>query len=194
MSFHTLIHYDRFLLQPWPWYFSGPMIAFVLFLLLWTGKTFGMSSNLRTLCAALGAGKKVSFFQFDWKAQRWNLVVALGAVVGGYIAANFLSVSTAVAISESTIAQLNSMGIQDAGQAYMPASLFSLEAFSTPKSLLILSLGGFFVGFGARYAGGCTSGHAISGLSNFQLPSLIAVIGFFIGGLFVNHFLLPYLL
>lgn len=184
----------EFLLQPWPWYFSGPMIAFVLFLLLWTGKTFGMSSNLRTLCAALGAGKKVSFFQFDWKAQRWNLVVALGAVVGGYIAANFLSVSTAVAISESTIAQLNSMGIKDAGQAYMPASLFSLEAFSTPKSLLILSLGGFFVGFGARYAGGCTSGHAISGLSNFQLPSLIAVIGFFIGGLFVNHFLLPYLL
>ena len=183
-----------FLLQPWPWYFSGPMIALVLFLLLWTGKSFGMSSNLRTFCAALGAGKKVPFFQFDWKAQRWNLIVALGAVVGGHIAANFLSVSTAVAISESAIEQLNNLGIQDAGQAYMPASLFNLNAFSTPKSLFILSLGGFFVGFGARYAGGCTSGHAISGLSNFQLPSLIAVIGFFIGGLFVNHFLLPYLL
>ena len=183
-----------FLLQPWPWYFSGPMIALVLFLLLWIGKNFGMSSNLRTFCAALGAGKKVPFFQFDWKAQRWNLIVALGAVVGGHIAANFLSVSTAVAISESTIEQLNNLGIQDAGQAYMPASLFNLTAFSAPKSLFILSLGGFFVGFGARYAGGCTSGHAISGLSNFQLPSLIAVIGFFIGGLFVNHFLLPYLL
>ena len=184
----------NFLLQPWPWYFSGPMIALVLFLLLWTGKTFGMSSNLRTFCAALGAGKKVSFFQFDWKAQRWNLVVALGAVLGGYIAANFLSVSTAVAISESTIEQLNSLGIQDAGQAYMPASLFDMTALSSPKSLFLLTLGGFFVGFGARYAGGCTSGHAISGLSNFQLPSLIAVIGFFIGGLFVNHFLLPSLL
>ena len=115
-------------------------------------------------------------------------------MVGGYIAANFLSVSTAVAISESTVAQLNNLGIQDAGEAYMPASLFNLTAFSTPKSLFILSLGGFFVGFGARYAGGCTSGHAISGLSNLQLPSLIAVIGFFIGGLFVNHFLLTYLL
>ena len=183
-----------FLLQPWPWYFSGPMIALVLFLLLWTGKSFGMSSNLRTFCAALGAGKKVPFFQFDWKAQRWNLIVALGAVAGGHIAANFLSVSTAVAISQSAIEQLNNLDIQDAGQAYMPASLFNLTAFSTPKSLFILSLGGFFVGFGARYAGGCTSGHAISGLSNFQLPSLIAVIGFFIGGLFVNHFLLPYLL
>jgi uncharacterized membrane protein YedE/YeeE len=184
----------EFLLNPWPWYFSGPMIALVLFLLLWTGKSFGMSSNLRTLCSALGAGKKVSFFQYDWKAQRWNLVVALGAVFGGYLAANYLSASTAVAISESTITQLNGLGILDAGQAYMPEKLFSAAAFSSSKSLLLLISGGFLVGFGARYAGGCTSGHAISGLSNFQLPSLIAVIGFFIGGLIVNHFLLNILL
>ena len=184
----------EFLLNPWPWYFSGPMIALVLFLLLWTGKSFGMSSNLRTLCSALGAGKKVRFFQFDWKAQRWNLIVAVGAVFGGYLAANYLSASTAVAISESTIAQLNHLGILDAGQAYMPEKLFSTAAFSSPKSLMLLITGGFWVGFGARYAGGCTSGHAISGLSNFQLPSLIAVIGFFIGGLIVNHFLLNFLL
>ncbi len=183
-----------FLLQPWPWYFSGPMIALVMFLLLWTGKSFGMSSNLRTFCAALGAGKSVSFFAFDWKAQRWNLIVALGAVLGGFIAANYLSLSTAVAISENTVEQLQLMGIQDAGQSYMPQQLFDSSAITSPKALLILILGGFFVGFGARYAGGCTSGHAISGLSNFQLPSLIAVIGFFIGGLFVNHILLPFLL
>ena len=184
----------EFLLQPWPWYFSGPMIAFVLFLLLWTVKSFGMSSNLRTLCAAMGAGKNLSFFQFDWKAQRWNLVVATGAVLGGFIAANFLSTSTAVAISPATILQLNEMGILDAGQSYMPEKLFGLNAFGSVKSIFLLSLGGFFVGFGARYAGGCTSGHAISGLSNFQLPSLIAVIGFFVGGLIVNHFILPILL
>ena len=184
----------EFLMNPWPWYFSGPMIALVMFLLLWTGKTFGMSSNLRTLCAVLGAGKRSSFFAFDWKAQRWNLVVAAGAILGGYVAANFLSISTAVDISASTIEQLNTLGIADAGQAYMPSTLFDLEALGSSKSLLLLSLGGFFVGFGARYAGGCTSGHAISGLSNFQLPSLIAVIGFFAGGLFVNHFILPLLL
>ena len=183
-----------FLLNPWPWYFSGPMIAFVMFLLLWTGKTFGMSSNLRTLCAVLGAGKKTAFFAFDWKAQRWNLIVAAGAVVGGFLAANYLSNSTAVNISASTIAQLNQLGINDAGSAYMPSVLFDLSAFSSLKSILLLSLGGFFVGFGARYAGGCTSGHAISGLSNFQLPSLIAVIGFFAGGLVVNHFILPLIL
>lgn len=183
-----------FLLNPWPWYFSGPMIAFILFLLLWTGKSFGMSSNLRTFCAAMGAGKNVPFFQFDWKAHQWNLTVALGAVVGGFIAANFLSLSTAVAISTTTIEQLNAMGIPDAGTHYMPDRLFNLNAFSSLNSVLLLSLGGFLVGFGARYAGGCTSGHAISGLSNFQIPSLIAVIGFFIGGLFINHFILPILL
>ena len=98
-------------MRPWPWYFSGPMIALVLFLLLWTGKTFGMSSNLRTLCAVLGAGKRVSFFDFDWKAQRWNLTVAAGTVLGGYLAANVLSMSTAVDISTSTIEQLNHIGI-----------------------------------------------------------------------------------
>lgn len=183
-----------FLLDPWPWYFSGPMIALVMFLLLWTGKSFGMSSNLRTFCAAMGAGKNISFFQFDWRAQQWNLIVALGAVLGGYIAANFLSHSTAVTISTTSIEQLNTMGITDAGIHYMPDRLFHISAFSNLKSVLLLSLGGFLVGFGARYAGGCTSGHAISGLSNFQAPSLIAVVGFFIGGLFVNHFILPILL
>ena len=183
-----------FFMRPWPWYFSGPMIALVLFLLLWSGKTFGMSSNLRILCAVLGAGKRVSFFDFDWKAQRWNLTVAAGAVLGGYLAANVLSTSTAVDISASTIEQLNHLGIHDAGKAYMPTALFDTSALTNTKSLIILCLGGFLVGFGARYAGGCTSGHAISGLSNVQLPSLIAVVGFFAGGLLVNHFILPYIL
>jgi uncharacterized membrane protein YedE/YeeE len=78
--------------------------------------------------------------------------------------------------------------------SYLPEELFSIQALMQPKVLLILSIGGFLVGFGARYAGGCTSGHAISGLSNLQLVSLYAVIGFFIGGLFMNHLLLPYIL
>ena len=58
---------------------------------------------------------------------------------------------------------------------------------------MVLAVGGFLVGFGTRYAGGCTSGHAISGLSNLQLPSLVAVIGFFIGGLVMTHLIFPYL-
>ena len=85
--------------EPWPWYISGIAIAFIMLLLQLSGKKFGMSSNLRTLCTICGAGKQVHFFRFDWKAQRWNLVVILGAVIGGYIAANFMTNENAVLIN-----------------------------------------------------------------------------------------------
>ncbi len=179
------------ILEPWPWFVSGPLIALIMALLLLVGKRFGMSSNLRTLCTISGAGKFVDFFRFDWKTQRWNLIVAIGAVVGGFVAVNFLTADTSVAINQDTIAALQKLGIVDGGDAYMPALLFGQEAFLNLKTLLLLLLGGFLVGFGARYAGGCTSGHAISGLSNLQLPSLIAVVGFFAGGLVMVHFIFP---
>jgi uncharacterized membrane protein YedE/YeeE len=179
------------ILEPWPWYVSGPLIALIMTLLLLVGKRFGMSSNLRTLCTIGGAGKFAYFFRFDWKAQRWNLIVAVGAIVGGYLAMNFLSNDTSVAIHTDTILALKQLGLNDGGEGYMPEALFGNETFSNPKTLFLLLIGGFLVGFGARYAGGCTSGHAISGLSNLQLPSLIAVIGFFIGGLAMVHFIFP---
>ncbi|WP_223032792.1 YeeE/YedE family protein [Hanstruepera marina] len=180
-----------FISQPWPWYVSGPMIALIMFLLIMVEKRFGMSSNLRTMCSILGAGNKNEFFNFDWKSQRWNLVVVLGAVIGGFIASNFLTPNEAVLISESTVSNLQELGFESAGKTYLPTELFGVSALSDFKSLAILIIGGFLVGFGARYAGGCTSGHAISGLSNLQLPSLIAVVGFFIGGLVMVHFLFP---
>ncbi|MFD2588875.1 YeeE/YedE family protein [Croceitalea marina] len=179
------------ILQPWPWYVSGPLIALIMAILILLGKRFGMSSNLRTICAIGGAGKVADFFRFDWKAQRWNLIVAIGAVLGGYIAINFLSNDAAVTISQDSIEALKELGITDGGSAYMPALLFGEGVFSSTKTILLLLVGGFLVGFGARYAGGCTSGHAISGLSNLQLPSLIAVIGFFAGGLLMVHFIFP---
>lgn len=180
-----------FILQPWPWYVAGPLIAFIMFLLLFLGRQFGMSSNLRTMCTMCGADRKAEFFQFDWKAQRWNLVVILGAALGGFIAINFLTADPAVAINPDTVENLNELGFSSAGKAYLPDELYSLEAFLNFKSLALLIIGGFLIGFGARWAGGCTSGHAISGLSNLQLPSLIAVIGFFIGGLVMVHLLFP---
>lgn len=179
--------------EPWPWYVSGVMIALVMFLLLMVGKNFGMSGNLRTICSICGAGNTATFFQFDWKAQRWNLIVVLGTIIGGFIAHEFLMTNDAVAIHPNTVADLHTLGFESAGKAYLPKTLFSIEAFSDIKSLSLLIIGGFLVGFGARYAGGCTSGHAISGLSNLQLPSLIAVIGFFIGGLLMIHFIFPLL-
>ncbi len=177
--------------EPWPWYVSGPMIALIMFLLIMVGKKFGMSSNLRTMCTICGAGNKADFFKFDWKAQRWNLVVVLGAIIGGFIGSHLLSIDTGVAINPETISDLKSFGFTSAGTAYLPTELFDLDALTSFKNLAILTIGGFLVGFGARYAGGCTSGHAISGLSNLQLPSLIAVIGFFIGGLTMIHFIFP---
>ncbi|MDT0686458.1 YeeE/YedE family protein [Autumnicola psychrophila] len=181
----------NWILEPWPWYVSGPLIAGIMFLLLFGGKTFGMSSNLRTMCSIGGAGRKSDFFAFDWRSQRWNLVVVAGAITGGFIAANFLSSDTAVAINPDTISTLENLGFESAGEAYLPNELFATDALSDPKSLIILLTGGLLIGFGARYAGGCTSGHAISGLSNLQLPSLTAVIGFFIGGLVMIHLLFP---
>ena len=179
------------ILNPWPWYVSGPLIALIMFVLIYMGKTFGMSSNLRTFCSIAGAGRNTKFFDFDWKSQRWNLMVVLGAVIGGFIAHFLLSTTTDIDLNPDTVQSLSEMGFDDAGKTLLPSELYSWEALISLKSLSILLIGGFLVGFGTRYAGGCTSGHAITGLSSLQLPSLIAVIGFFIGGLIMIHILFP---
>lgn len=188
-----------FISQPWHWSISGVMIVFVMGLLLWFGGNFGASSNLRTLCALGGAGNSVSFFAYDWKSQIWNLVFILSAIIGGYIAVTFLVSSEPVEISLATQEYLSAKGISYPssiveGLGYVPAEIYSLESLVSIRNIMLLVSGGFLVGFGARYAGGCTSGHAISGLSNMQLPSLIAVVGFFIGGLIMTWFILPILL
>ena len=179
------------ILNPWPWYVSGPLIALVMALLLYFGKTFGMSSNLRTLCTIAGAGKFSEFFNFKWKDQIWNLTVVLGAIIGGFVAVNFLSNTTPTNLNPNTVFELKNMGFSDPGQTLVPNELFALSVLTSPKKLLLLVIGGLLVGFGTRYAGGCTSGHAITGLSSLQRPSLIAVIGFFIGGLLMANFILP---
>lgn len=182
----------EYLLQPWPWYVSGVAIALVMTILLLLDKNFGVSGNLRTICAVCGAGRKASFFQFDWKSQKWNLWVLVGAVIGGYLAANFLSDNQIPDINPVVVEQLQQdYGLASAGSSYQPSEIFDWENALSLKPFLILAIGGLLVGFGARYAGGCTSGHAISGLSDLQLPSLIAVIGFFIGGLIMVHLLFP---
>lgn len=176
--------------EPWTWWVSGSVIASIMFLLLFFGQSFGFSSNLRTICAATGGGKFVKFFDFNWKTQIWNLVFLVGAVIGGFIAQQYLSNGLPVQISESTVQDLNALGIS-APVSSQPEELFGLEAIMSIKGFLILALGGLMVGFGSRYAGGCTSGHAISGLSDLQIPSLIAVIGFFLGGLIMTYLLFP---
>lgn len=117
-----------------------------------------------------------------------------GTVIGGFIAHQYLMPDATIAISEATVADLRELGIANPGEGIVPQDLFSFESLFSLKGLIMFVVGGFLVGFGTRYAGGCTSGHAISGLSDLQPASLVAVIGFFIGGLVMTHLLLPHLL
>ena len=180
----------EFLIQSWSWWFSGAMIAAIMFFLLYFGQSFGFSSNLRTICAAVGLGKTAKFFDFNWKSQIWNLVFLVGAILGGFITKQYLSTDAPVQIAQTTIDDLSKLGIA-APDSLQPTELFGLDAVLSLKGFLVLTFGGLMVGFGSRYAGGCTSGHAISGLSDLQIPSLIAVIGFFIGGLVMTFLVLP---
>jgi len=207
----TVVQIQEFISQPWPWWMGGVVIGLTLYLLLKFNKEFGLSANLRTMCAADGAGKFVEFFEYDWSKQGWNLMVALGAMFGGYVAANYFGGDGLAHVSEATINTLNQISGENSLTAenvhVVPGkdlvlgvgipefwNLYSWKSLFTLRGLIIILGGGFLVGFGARYAGGCTSGHAISGIANLQLPSLVAVIGFFIGGLIMTWLILPYIL
>jgi uncharacterized membrane protein YedE/YeeE len=177
--------------QPWPWYVAGPLIGLMVPVLLLAGnKSFGISSNLRHMCA-IAAPRGINYFRYDWRSVGgWNLAFAAGIAVGGLVAVRFLTANDAVAISASTRASLAALGIHDF-RGLAPPELFSWGSVTTIRGLVILLGGGVLVGFGTAYAGGCTSGHAISGLANLQLPSLIAVLGFFAGGLASAWLILP---
>lgn len=178
------------ILNPWPWYVAGPLIGLTVPTLLLIGnKSFGISSTLRHICAACFPAN-ISFFKYDWKAQIWNLVFVLGIFFGGIIATNFLANPNTFILAEATMTDLRALGIQDFS-GLMPADLFNLESLFSLKGLIFFVLGGFMVGFGTRWAGGCTSGHAIMGLSTLQLPSLIATCCFMIGGFTMTHLLMP---
>lgn len=179
-----------FLLEPWPWWLSGMVISVIMFSLIFFGKSFGFSSNLRTICAMGGAGTVSKFFDFNWKAQTWNLVFLVGAIIGGWIARHFLSDGQPIQLSDAALQSLSQMGFQTP-TSVQPEEIFSLSALFTLKGFSILAIGGFLVGLGSRYAGGCTSGHAISGISDLQVPSMIAVVGFFAGGLLMTWLIYP---
>jgi uncharacterized membrane protein YedE/YeeE len=182
-----------YLKQPWPWYVAGPLIGLVVPTLLLLGnKTFGISSSLRHICAACFPAN-VSFFNYDWKKETWNLFFAAGIIIGGYIATSLLSVPGPVNLNPDTIALLQKQGVKDFS-GLLPADIFSFSSLLTLRGFIFIILGGFMVGFGTRYAGGCTSGHAIMGISSLQWPSLIATICFMAGGFLMTWLIMPYLL
>ena len=181
----------EFITQPWPWYVGGPLIAFVLFLTFYFGKAFGVSKSLETFCTIGGAGKISDYFKVDLKERKWSLFFVAGIIIGGFISSEFLMQTQAIDLNPETVKELADLGFANAGSSYLPEEIFSLESLLTVKGFLILIGAGALIGFGTRYAGGCTSGHAITGLSSLQFPSLLATIGFFIGGLIMTWFLIP---
>lgn len=155
--------------SPWPWYVAGPLIGLMVPALLLVGnRFFGISSSFRHACAALWPAG-IAYFDYDWKQEVWNLWFVGGIVVGGWLTAHGLG---------------------------SPAPLLPLQWLGWPGVLswqgLLMSVGGgLLIGFGTRYAGGCTGGHAIAGLATLQRPSLVATLAFFAGGLCVTWLALP---
>lgn len=183
----------EFIRQPWPWYVAGVLIGLTVPALLLLGnKHFGISSSLRHICAAC-LPANISFFKYDWKKEAWNLFFVAGVVLGGVIAAQLLSNPDPIVVADKTIQDLQALNIL-VDNNLMPASIFNFENLFTLQGLLFFVAGGFIVGFGTRYAGGCTSGHSIMGLSNLQWPSLVATCCFMAGGFLMVHAIFPWLM
>lgn len=183
----------EFLKQPWPWYVAGPLIGLTVPALLILGnKSFGISSSLRHMCAACIPGK-VPFFKYDWKKEVWNLLFVFGIFLGGIIAMNLLANPNPVEVNPELATELAGYGITNY-ENLVPLDIMNWQSLFTLKGFILMVVGGFLVGFGTRYAGGCTSGHAIMGLSNLQWPSLIATISFMVGGFIMANLILPFIL
>ncbi len=179
--------------QPWPWYVAGAIVGLTVPALLLLGnKHFGISANLRHACAACFPAN-VKFFQYDWKKEIWNCFFVGGILVGALIATTLLSNPIPIQVHPQLVAELKDYGITTYNQL-LPPEIFSFKSLLTLRGLILLVGGGFLVGFGARYAGGCTSGHSIMGLSNLQKPSLVATISFMVGGFVMANLILPYIM
>ena len=213
----------EWLRRPWPWYVAGPLIGlFVPALLIMGNRRLGVSSSLRHIIAALGQSPKIAhrsndpmmglrperlwrsfcaaclpakapFFQYDWKKEAWNLFFVAGILAGGWVAVYLLGDPSPVHVAPALVREMSQYGVQDAGQL-LPMSLFRWGALLTLKGWLLIVGGGFLVGFGTRYAGGCTSGHSIMGLSTLQWPSLVATVCFMAGGFLMANVILPFIL
>lgn len=181
------------LYKPWPWYVAGPLIGLTIpLLLLLDNKQLGISSTLRQICAAC-VPANINFLKYDWKKESWNLFFVGGIFIGGYLAGNLFANPEPVAVSIAAAATMNTWGIASF-DGHMPESLFNFSTLLSLKGFILIVVGGFLVGFGTRYAGGCTSGHGIFGISSLQWPSLLATALFFVGGIIVSNWVLPYIL
>ena len=179
--------------NPWPWYVAGPLIGLTVPVLLIIGnKAFGISSSLRHICAAC-IPANIPFFKYEWKKEIWNLFFVGGILLGGFLAMSLLANPNPVEIHPNLASELSTYGITNF-ESMVPVDVFNWSTLLTLKGFIIMVVGGFLIGFGTRYAGGCTSGHAIMGLSTLQWPSLIATCCFMVGGIIMANWILPVIL
>lgn len=179
--------------QPWPWYVAGPLIGLTVPALLILGnRTFGISSSLRHICAAC-LPANIPFFRYNWRKESWNLFFVLGVLIAGFLAYRFLWDPQAVKVTPELAAELSGYGISDYS-SMIPTDIFNWPALLTARGFILMVAGGFLVGFGTRYAGGCTSGHAIMGISSLQWPSLVATCCFMAGGFIMANLILPHIM
>ncbi len=182
-----------FIKNPWPWYVAGPLIGLTVPVLLIIGnKAFGISSSLRHICAAC-IPANIPFFKYEWKKEIWNLFFVGGILLGGFLAMSLLANPNPVEIHPNLASELSTYGITNF-ESMVPVDVFNWSTLLTLKGFIIMVFGGFLIGFGTRYAGGCTSGHAIMGLSTLQWPSLIATCCFMVGGIIMANWILPVIL
>jgi len=176
--------------QPWHWSIAGILIGLTVPLLYLIGnKPFGISSSFRHICAAC-LPSNASYFKYDWKKETWNIFFVIGILIGGIVGSTVFANPNPIVIAASTQEQLSQLGVKEFSQI-VPTDIFSFTGLLTAKGFILIVVGGFLVGFGTRYAGGCTSGHSITGISNFQLSSLIATICFMLGGFITTWVFLP---
>lgn len=187
------MNFIEWLRQPWPWYVAGPLLGLTVpFLLVLGNKSFGISSSLRHICAAC-IPAKIPFFEYNWRKESWNLFFVLGIFFGGMIGFFLLGNPHQINVAPQLVEDLKQYNISNY-EGIVPKDIFSWQSLFTIRGIILIIFGGFLVGFGTRYAGGCTSGHSIMGLSNLQWPSLVATICFMIGGFFTSNIILPYIL
>lgn len=183
----------EWLKQPWPWYIAGPLVGLTVPTLLVLGnKHFGISANLRHACATCFPSN-IKFFRYDYRKEFWNLFFVIGAFGGGAIATWLLADPNPVVVNPALVNELAGYGINDYS-SMVPKQLYSWDYLLSAKGLIMMVGGGFLVGFGSRYAGGCTSGHAIMGLSTLQWPSAVATVCFMVGGFLMANLFLPFIL
>lgn len=148
------------------WAAAGAGIAAVTLTLLFVlNRRLGISTGFEDVCSLV---LKAPYFRRErlLSARGWRLPFLAGLVLGGVISAVLgggWSPSWELGMLDQRL------GLGHAGK------------------LIWMFVGGLFIGFGTRLAGGCTSGHGIFGLSNLEWPSLVSTISFMGGGVVTTH-------